>query len=178
MKKTTKKAVLLKLMKSLRQHGSWCGETHVQKAVYFLQQATKVPAEFDFILYKHGPFSFDLCEELTLMQADGLLEVINQYHYGASISVSKRGESFLKLFPKTVSKFENKIEYIAEDFGKKGVAELERLSTALYVTGEEEHQGFIDRANLLNKLKPHIPVQSAMEAVKEIDQIVKKAPNV
>jgi uncharacterized protein YwgA len=62
MKEAQNRAILVTLIKSLRSKGSWCGETHIQKAAFFLQQLTGVPIDFDFILYKHGPFSFDLRE--------------------------------------------------------------------------------------------------------------------
>ena len=61
-------SVLLALNEQLRAAGSWAGETHMQKATYFLQHLMGVPLAFDFILYKHGPFSFDLRDELTAMR--------------------------------------------------------------------------------------------------------------
>ena len=57
--------VITRLIETLRERGSWCGETHVQKAAFFLQELMEVPTRFHFILYKHGPFSFDLRDELT-----------------------------------------------------------------------------------------------------------------
>ena len=53
-------ALLTRLIQRLRDRGSWCGETHLQKASLLLQDLTGVPLGFDYILYKHGPFSFDL----------------------------------------------------------------------------------------------------------------------
>ena len=35
-------AVTLSLMDALHQQGSWCGETHIQKALYFLQELAHV----------------------------------------------------------------------------------------------------------------------------------------
>ena len=49
-----KEAVLIALMTGLREQESWCGETHVQKAAYILQEGLKVPIGLDFVLYKHG----------------------------------------------------------------------------------------------------------------------------
>ena len=50
-------------------------ETHVQKAMYLMQELLEVPTEYSFILYKHGPFSFDLSDELTSFRGDYLLEL-------------------------------------------------------------------------------------------------------
>lgn len=61
MERLNRAAVLLNLVETLRSKGSWASETHFQKAAYFLQELLRVPLEFEFILYKHGPFSFGLC---------------------------------------------------------------------------------------------------------------------
>ena len=36
------------LVGQLRESGNWCGETHLQKAVYFLQTARRVPMGYSF----------------------------------------------------------------------------------------------------------------------------------
>lgn len=66
-------AILVQLVRELRENGSWCGETHLQKGTYLLQELTKVPLGLEFILYKHGPFSFDLRDELTGLRADEVI---------------------------------------------------------------------------------------------------------
>lgn len=63
-------AILTELIDGMRASGSWAGETHIQKGTYFLQQLLEVPLGFRFILYKHGPFSFDLRDALAIMRAD------------------------------------------------------------------------------------------------------------
>ena len=77
-------ALLTRLIELLRKKGSWCGETHIQKSTFFVQNLMKVPLSFDFILYKHGPFSFDLRDELTGLRADGLIRLEPQWPYGPS----------------------------------------------------------------------------------------------
>ena len=58
-----------------KDNRSWCGETHIQEAVYFLQEITEVPLPFKFILHKHGPCCFKLRDELTNLRAEGWLEL-------------------------------------------------------------------------------------------------------
>ena len=62
------KAIILKLLDSFKKHGSWCGETHIQKSAYCLKEIAGVPLDYEFILYKNGPFSFDLRDDLFFMQ--------------------------------------------------------------------------------------------------------------
>ena len=45
-------ALLLRLIQAQKEEGSRGGETHIQKAVYFLQELMQVPLNFRFILYR------------------------------------------------------------------------------------------------------------------------------
>ena len=56
MERLQRASILLRLNEELRKSGSWAGETHMQKATFFLQELLAVPLGFDFVLYKHGPF--------------------------------------------------------------------------------------------------------------------------
>src|SRR5262249_7838745 len=168
--------VLTRLIEKMRAHGSWCGETHVQKSTFFLQDLTKVPLEFDFILYKHGPFSFDLRDDLTGLRADELIRLEPQWPYGPQIALTDRSEHFQRIYPKTLRKYDDRIAFVAEKLGSKEVADLERLATALFVTQREEANASVDaRSKKLTDLKPHISVESARAAVEEVDRIAKDA---
>ena len=128
-------AIVTKLAELLRHYGSWCGETHIQKAMYLLQELLEVPTGFDFILYKHGPYSFDLGDELTSLRADGLLAPEPQtVPYGPRFAATPVAGCLHASFPKTLAKYADSIEFVAKALGGKRVDELERVATALYVT--------------------------------------------
>jgi len=166
-------AVLTRLIEELRRNGSWCGETHVQKATLFLQDLMHVPLEFEFILYKHGPFSFDLRSELTSMRADELVKLEPQRGYGPRIDTTDRIKYIQGLYSKTLDKYDDSISFIARKLGVKGVAELERLATAFYVTANLAVDHSIEeRATRLTAVKPHIEREEAIAAMREIDQII------
>jgi hypothetical protein len=55
------------------------------KLAYFSLDVLGVPLGFEFILYKHGPFSFDLSDEITAMRADALLQYQPRQPYGPSL---------------------------------------------------------------------------------------------
>ncbi len=168
-------AILLRLIETLRENGSWCGETHVQKATYFLKRLLNVPLEFDFILYKHGTYSFDLRAELTALRAYSILELEPHSQYGPSICPGDNAEQLEKHFARRADRYARKIKFVAEKFGSKGVVELERLSTALYVTLEEAKRPPEARASRIHQLKPHVSIEDARGAVAEIDGMVKEA---
>ncbi|MEW6249088.1 MAG: hypothetical protein AB1716_00450 [Planctomycetota bacterium] len=180
MNRLQRAAVLTTLADKLRERGSWCGETHLQKAAYFLQELLNVPIEFEFILYKHGPFSFDLRDELAAICADGLLELKpHAPPYGPTIVTTADGKVIQERFPKTLTRHQMSIEFVAEKLGDKGVSALEGLATALYVAKEAgTNAPAAGRAKRLNALKPHIAADQARAFVEEVDRIAEEMPQV
>jgi uncharacterized protein YwgA len=171
MKPIQREVIILELAEKLREKESWCGETHLQKAVYFLQVLLSVPLEFEFVFYKHGPFSFELQDELTSLRAYDLLRLEPQPNgYGPKLSVSESGQALKKRYPKTISEHRKAIEWVADYLSKKGVVDLERLGTALYVSREENMAGksedeIVER---IVELKPHITKDQAREALQKV----------
>src|SRR5437764_6293779 len=127
MDRVKRAALLTRLIERLRAQGSWCGETHIQKSTLFLQNLMGVPLGFDFILYKHGPFSFDLRDELTSLRADGLIKLEPQWGYGPRIATTDRSQYIQGLYPKTLQQYDGAVSFVSNKLGSKGVAELERL---------------------------------------------------
>jgi hypothetical protein len=165
MKRGQRLALLTLLTREMRKRDSWCGETHIQKATFLLQELLGVDAGFDFILYRHGPFSFDLRDELSSMQADDLLELcVRQQGYGPTYAPTRFSEEFLERFPKTVSRYSQRIEFIADELNSKGVAELERIATSFFIMNREGINDAEERAGRLIELKPHITEAQAREA--------------
>ena len=176
MERIKKAAIILRLIDKLREKGSWCGETHVQKTTFFLQELMQVPIVFKFILYKHGPFSFDLRDELTSIRADGLIELEPHWPFGPRIIQTGQSEYIQKTCSKTLAKYDDQISFVANNFGEKGVVDLERLATALYITKNTTPDTKIEeRVQELTRLKPHIGLESAETAFEEIDKITEKA---
>ena len=174
-----RKALLLSLIETMSNKGSWSGETHVQKCVYFLQTMLRVPLAFDFILYKHGPFSFDLRDELTAMRADDLLRLEVQSPYGPSFRLTDTGNEMTSLFPRTIQSHHDRIGFVAGSISNRTVSDLERLGTALYVTNEPAAKGTpgsVDsRAERICSLKPHFSLERAREALQEVDRLTSES---
>lgn len=179
MKRSQQRVVILQLIMALKENNSRCGETHIQKAAYCLQELMKVDTDFDFILYKHGPYSFDLCDELAAMRADELLAIkLNTFPYGPSLRVANLGKEMVERFPKTICQYKDRVDFIARKIGAKGVAQLERLATALYVTSKSEHDTVDERAKRIHDLKPHVSFDNAQIAVEEIDAMKRESANI
>lgn len=161
--------LILTIAGELRHHGSWTGETHVQKVGYFLQDLFGVPLKADYILYKHGPYSFDLRRTLSAMRAYKYVEwQPNPYPYGPSLVEGQLAGTLRRFTPEPIE-YRDKIDFVTESLGTKRVAELERLGTALYITLTDAPQ---DRVARICELKPHVAPTEAQDAVTELDAII------
>jgi hypothetical protein len=172
MERLLRASILLQLNKDLRDAGSWAGETHMQKAAFVLQDLAKAPLGFEFVLYKHGPFSFDLRDELTFMRAQGFLALEPQYPYGPSLIPGSKNELLTRAFESANEGYLSAIQFVARKIGAKTVAELERTATALYVMLREPFRA--DVPVRLTNLKPHISLPEAQAAVSEVGQIIQE----
>lgn len=169
-------ALLTRLIEKLHEYGSWTGETHVQKSALILQDVAEVPLTFEFVLYKHGPFSFDLRDELTAMRADGLIELRAQRPYGPRIVTTERSKYIQSLYSKTLGEYDAKIAFVAEAVGAKGVVELERLATAIFLSVHWRPDATMEeRVDELTRLKPHVSREAAIGALGEGDQVIESA---
>jgi uncharacterized protein YwgA len=174
MNQLAQKAILSGLAKRLVDRGSWGGETHLQKAAYLLSQLCGIDFDFDFILYKHGPFSFELRDELALMRTEGLIEgFAPSPRYGPQLLVTPRGDELEGRFEKTMERYGESLDWIADTLGDRGVMDLERLATAMWMTRENPGASVRSRAEALTVVKPHIPLEDATGSVEEIDRLLR-----
>lgn len=170
MKRLARAAILTELRDKLEERGSWCGETHIQKATFLLQEAAGVPLGLDFVLYKHGPFSFDLRNELTELRSDELIRLEPQaYPYGPRLKATPLSTGLKAKFPKTLAANAAMIEKVADFVGSRGVASLERIVTAVMLRLESPSDTPEDVGGALHGVKPHIGEVDAVSAVREAD---------
>jgi hypothetical protein len=138
----------------------------------------KVDTNFDFVLYKHGPFSFELRDELTAMRADDFLSLeIKTPSYGPSLAAGRNAAHLKQMFPNTLKRWKPRVDFVARRFSDKGVMELERLATAFYVTNASRLVSEECRARKVATLKPHIPAKEALSAVVMVDRWTREAKN-
>lgn len=172
MNRLQKATVISMLAERLREKGSWAGETHLQKAAYFLQEAAKVPLDLHFVLYKHGPFSFDLRDVLSELSDEDLLVVEPQpAPYGPKFHVTEVGRSNIERHPKTAERYGDRVEKVAEFVGSRGAASLERVATAFMLLQESLESKDEEIASEIVKIKPHVTMAAATAAVEEVRKL-------
>lgn len=161
-------ALIATLIDRVAATGRFCGETLVQKSVFFLKELFGVPLSADFRLYYYGPFSFDLRDQLQGMQADDFVKV-KPHQYGAMFVAGERYGLLQRQFPKTIGKYEEEIRFVVDHLATRGVGQLEPLATALFLTRKHPGAGVDDRARELHAVKPHVDLPVAIQSVKQID---------
>jgi hypothetical protein len=167
-----KQAIVAALDERLAQRGSWCGETHLQKAVFFLQELFEVSTDFRFIFYKFGPFSRDLRGELSAMRADGFLEVVPSPPYGPKLMLTEQArEQLIDRRAKAIGPYEGPLSFVADRLASLGVGDLERLAAALWVRRRLPDATEDEQAARINELKPHVTVGRARKALQEIAEM-------
>jgi uncharacterized protein YwgA len=177
--KLVEQAVLVGLARRLHEKGSWTGETHIQKAAYLMHELRGTDFSFGFILYKHGPFSFEMRDELTGMRSDGLItRTVDDPRYGPRLMVTERGEKLEQSLAGTLTRYDDDLDWIADTLHRMGVVELERLATAMWMSRHHEGASVDQRAKAVVEVKPHISYDEALTAVEEIDRLLGAQPEV
>jgi uncharacterized protein YwgA len=163
-------SILLELISELKNAGSWCGETHIQKSAFFLEEMLDVPLDLGFIMYKYGPYSFELSDDLTALRAYNYINLMPQ-PYGVTYSLQNEENKLKKFYEKEIEKYLDQISSVAETFGNKTVVELEKLATAFFIYNNENIEDAEEIAKRLNEIKPHVSIQDAERAVGEMLEI-------
>lgn len=181
MNRLSQAALVCALRDALEERGSWCGETHLQKAAYILQEAAGVPLGVEFVLYKHGPFSFDLRDTLTAMRVLGLVHPEPQpYPYGPKLKAGPRSQKLEERHASLVTRVRPHLDAVADLVDVKGVAALERLATALLLIRRSPDDSDDALAAQLQEIKPHITLADARDAIREmrafLDQTSQERP--
>jgi uncharacterized protein YwgA len=142
-----------------------------------MKAGAHVDFPYDYILYRYGPFSFELRDYLQELCADGLLTLEAQpYPYGPRLATTPQAAELQDRYPKTLAAVEPAMDWTLEVVGAKGVSALERLATALYI---DAHDGIADPnaiADRLVGLKPHVSLDQALGAAKEMLAALNNVP--
>lgn len=154
----------------MRRCGSWAGKTHVQKTISLMDSRAKIHVPFEFVLYKHGPYSFELQDTLESMLSYAAVKKIPVASYGPQLSPGENA-SFLREMEGISPEVQNEIKRVAEFVGKRTILELERLATAGWIISKEGLRDNAVVASRLHALKPHIPMSDALDACRQVSEL-------
>ena len=163
-----KHAIILATIDALHKHGSWTGKTHLQKALSLLETVSPVAMPFEFTLYKHGPYSFDVETELEQMKSYAAITALPVPDYYGVVLRRAQNADYVNQVASLDDTTKEAIERICAFIGKSDVKELEKLATAAWIRAKEGIQEPELVAERLHELKPHISVANSLEADEKI----------
>jgi uncharacterized protein YwgA len=161
-------AIVATLVKECRSRDAFCGETMVQKSIFFLQELLNVPLAFDFQLYIYGPFSFELQRHVSSMMADDMI-IVRPLQYGSTFEAGEQIAYLEKHSAQTIAEYRDRIAFVVNHLANRGVKQLERVATALYFTVTTDDVSVDERAAKICEVKPHITPDDARKAIEEVD---------
>lgn len=162
-------AVVVAMVDKLRRHDSWAGQTHLQKALYICEQMLAMPLGLDYQLHHYGPFSRSLEQSIQRLVADSALTFVPQPPpYGPRIATSEGAETIRHAHPDVVAQYDEGLEFVATMINRRGIRDLERIATALWMI---EEQGSTDpdaTAEAIRAIKDHISHNQGVAAYYEV----------
>lgn len=167
-----KHRLVLAVVEALNQVGSWTGKTHIQKTFALLLARGKLKVPFTIVLYKHGPYSFELRDTIDLMRSyDALSFSLVTGGYGEKVEPGRNRE-FIEGRTEFPENEREEIEFVCDFVKNRNVAALERYATAAWIHRQEEIDDPVAIAARLHQLKPHIPEEEASAAAEEVLQLL------
>lgn len=174
-----KKTLICLILEALKKQGSWCGETHIQKAAYLAKEMFKIPLEeYDFFLYRYGPYSSEISVDLATMRNEEIIVRTATYPFGATYGVKENKEIPSEDMEECRKQYGKKIDFIAEKFSDKGVGYLERLCTAHWVIRNYTNKTTDELAETLSEIKVKIPLETALKTIEETNSMIRKADKI
>ena len=164
----SRRKTICQLIAAMQDLGSWAGETHIQKCVLFLQFMFEVPLGYRFRIHLHGPYSFELRDELAIMRARYHLDVIPQSGYGPSFTLGDRGQLSID----SPTPYSNAIQFVASHISTNDVRTLERISTAYFIRYTRADYSNDKIASEIHRLKPHIRIEEALKAMEDVEELL------
>jgi len=144
--------------------GGHVGRTALMKFCYLLQTVKGVPLGYHFTLYSYGPFDSSVLSDLSTAETLRAVQSSLTYYpggYGYQIKKGECGDSALNAGQNFLSQHKDSIEWVLQEFGSHGSADLELESTIVYVDREaakkSETLPIEHLALRVRDVKPHFP---------------------
>ncbi|MGV3719874.1 MAG: hypothetical protein ACO1SX_03105 [Actinomycetota bacterium] len=176
MDKFVRQTLVASLVEAMRQAGSWCGRTHIQKSLFALQTLFEPEPElrYQYVLYRHGMYSFELDRDIAELEFYGGLAREEQRPYGPRYAAPGL-QAFKQRVGVSLTDWTSALEFIAREVGTGNVRELEALTTVMYVSTDLSERSANPTTQLklrrVHELKPHLSMDEIAEAQSTYDRL-------
>jgi uncharacterized protein len=134
------------------------GRTALMKILFFLQESRGVPLNYQFSLYSYGPFDSDVLSDISSAERLNVLKSTTIYYpsgIGYEYSRGAGADSIEDLAEDFVEAHKGDIKWALEHFSRKTAAELELLSTILYIAKYQNPRTVDKLIEQVELAKPH-----------------------
>lgn len=155
-------AFVVCLVKALANAG-WVGKTHIQKGVYFAQEAAQADLGFKYVIHYYGPYSRELEGVIQSLGSRGDLRITPEDDgYGYSVTLGEQVDE-----SPVSSSLKKCADSVAKYLGGLNTLDLERLSTAFYVRNRLPEGSMESWIQEVHRLKPKFNETEIAQALKE-----------
>jgi uncharacterized protein len=134
------------------------GRTAFMKILFFLQESRGVPLDYQFSLYSYGPFDSDVLSDISSAERLNVLKSTTIYYpsgIGYEYSRGTGADSLEGLAEDFVKAHQGDIKWALDHFSRKTAAELELLSTILYIAKYQNPKTVDKLIEQVELVKPH-----------------------
>ena len=162
---------------ALRENGSWTAESHVQKCVYMVKELFDADVPFRFVPYKHGPFSFELRDEISRLLSARVLVSEPARPYGPRIKARSDSARLRRQFEQVNHGLSSEICFVVEKIGEKTASEVGLLATGLLVLKEQDAPvgSSPDVITRFRFLKPAVEEDACREYIRKAQGLMENA---
>jgi uncharacterized protein len=149
------------------------GKTKLQKLVYFLLEAKKIPVGYRYRFYTYGPYSDTLAGDVDYLSEIGVLKVAYDVGIGGyNITPGEKAKILEEKAQPFLNFHKQAVDDVLEHLSDKNVRDLELLSTVLYLFSNDNkcRVSFDTLVAKATKLKPHLrkhDIGSGLEMLKK-----------
>ncbi len=155
--------------------GKTLRRTAIMKLPFLLQAVRGVPLAYDFRLYTYGPFDSDVLDDLAYAEAIGAVTEETVYFtngYGYDVRPGPRCAEVQKLAKDWLVKHQDDVAWAIHEFGRCSAAELELISTIVFVGRDNARQGkavsIEELARQAQEVKPHFGMPHVLAKCREL----------
>lgn len=162
MSKLRRHALLANLIEEMRGAKSWTGRTHIQKTLYVFQSFFDAEPDLrvPYLLYRHGPYSFGLDEDLAEMEFYGAIRREEHPPYGPRYELTGEAGVLRARYGAGLDDWLPALRFVAGRVATRPVRELEALCTLMHVATDSEESGRCPHVEAqiarVRELKPHL----------------------
>jgi hypothetical protein len=147
------------------------GRTALMKLLFFLQESKGVSLGYEFSLYSYGPFDSDVLADISTAERLNVLKSSTVYYpsgMGYEYSTGAEVKNVKDLAGEFLQDHKKDIDWALDSFSKKTAAELELLSTIVFVAKFHNPQTLAKLLEQVEMIKPHFSQERIRKGVDEL----------